>query len=154
MAGALEAVTIASGADTATAISSGNGSGSTIHPGSDWTAVAAAVRQRMTALRITTVELARNTGVSEATIRSIRAETASPRAGTLVRLSKGLGWPGDYLEDVAAGKAYLSPHSLTIRDVITRMDTRLERVESQLDKLIRALDDRPVRHDYRPRSVR
>ena len=108
---------------------------SPINPGSDWSAVAAAVRQRMTALQITTVDLARNTGLSEATIRAIRARTASPRPGTLARLSKGLGWPDGYLAKVAAGKAYL-PHGLLTVDVIARIDARLARVESKLDKLL------------------
>jgi hypothetical protein len=89
-----------------------------MNPGSGWPAVAAAVRQRMAALKITTAGLARNTGLSEATIRSIRAGTASPRPGTLVRLGKGLGWPGGYLQDVAAGKAYLPTHGLMTPDVI------------------------------------
>lgn len=60
----------------------------------NWSAVAAVVRQRMTALRITTVELAQNTGLSEATIRAIRAKTASPRPDTLIgsaKLSAGRG---------------------------------------------------------------
>ena len=121
---------------------------------SDWSAVAAAVRKRMAALGITTVRLARNTGLSEATIRGIRAGTASPRPGTLARLSQGLAWPGKYLADVAAGKAWLPTHGLMTGDVIARIDARLERVESQLDKLIRALDDRPVQHNNRTRSVR
>lgn len=107
-------------------------------PGSGWPAVAAAVRQRMAALTITTVGLARNTGLSEATIRGVRAGTASPRPGTLDRLSKGLGWPGGYLEDVAAGNAYLPPHGLVTGDVIARIDARLARVESDLDKLMRS----------------
>lgn len=119
----------------------------------NWSAVAAVVRQRMTALRITTVELAQNTGLSEATIRAIRAKTASPRPDTLIRLSKALGWPGGYLEDVAAGKSYL-PHGLMTTDVIARIDARLARVESMLDKLSRALDDRPDRNNHRTRSVR
>jgi transcriptional regulator with XRE-family HTH domain len=105
-------------------------------PGSGWPAVAAAVRQRMAALRITTAGLSRNTGLSEATLRNIRAGTASPRPGTLIRLSKGLGWPGGYLEDVAGGKAYL-PHGLMTVDVIARIDARLARVENKLDKLLR-----------------
>jgi transcriptional regulator with XRE-family HTH domain len=109
---------------------------STDNPGSDWPAVTAAVRQRMTALKITTVELARNTGLSEATLRSIRAGTASPRPGTLARLSKGLGWPGGYLKDVAAGNAYLPTHGLMTPDVIARIDARLARVETKLDKLV------------------
>ena len=58
-------------------------------PCSGWPAVAAAVRKRMAALRITTVGLLRNTGLSEATLRNIRAGTASSRPNTLVRLSKG-----------------------------------------------------------------
>jgi hypothetical protein len=110
---------------------------STINPsGSDWPAVAAAVRQRMTALKITTVGLSQNTDLSEATIRSIRAGTASPRRGTLVRLSKGLSWPGDYLEDVAVGNAYLPTHGLMTPDVIEQIVARLARVESKLDKLL------------------
>jgi transcriptional regulator with XRE-family HTH domain len=108
---------------------------STFNPDSDWAAVAAAVRKRMTALKITTAGLSRDIGLSEATIRSIRAGTASPRPDTLVRLSKGLGWPGGYLKDVAAGKAYL-PHGLLVVDVIARIDARLARVESKLDKLV------------------
>jgi transcriptional regulator with XRE-family HTH domain len=108
---------------------------STINPSRDWPAVAAAVRQRMTALQITTARLSRHAGLSEATIRSIRAGTASPRPGTLARLSKRLGWPSGYLEDVAAGKAYL-PHGLLTVDVIARIDARLARVETKLDKLV------------------
>lgn len=108
---------------------------STVNPGSGRSAVAAAVRQRMTALKITTTGMSQNTGLSEATIRSIRAGTASPRPDTLARLSKGLGWPGGYLYDVSAGKAYL-PHGLLLPDMIARIDARLERVESMLDKLV------------------
>lgn len=132
MAGAPEAVTAeTSPARSATTVTS------------DWSAVAAAVRKRMKALEITAVRLARNTGLSEATIRGIRAGTASPRPDTLARLSRGLGWPDKSLANVAAGKDYLPTHGLLIGDVIARIDARLERVESMLDRLIRALDTGP-----------
>jgi hypothetical protein len=71
--------------------------------GGDWQAVGAEVRERMAAQKITTAELARRTALSETTIRSIGKGTGPHEGATLVTLAAGLGWPLQYLREIAGG---------------------------------------------------
>ena len=72
--------------------------------GLDWPAVSAEVRSRMTERKMTTTELARVTALSQTTIRQIRKGTGTHHGHALVALSAALGWPPQYLREVAASK--------------------------------------------------
>lgn len=65
----------------------------------DWTAVAAALRQQMTASGTTMTDLAARSGVSLTTVRELVHElnTRHRRSRTLSSLSTALGWEPDHL---------------------------------------------------------
>lgn len=70
----------------------------------DLGAVTAAVIRQMDALRISTAELRRRSGLSETTIRGVTQGTGKPRRSTLVAISAVLGWPYDYLDNILLGE--------------------------------------------------
>ena len=83
-----------------------------MRPGSDWPAVAAAVRVRMAELSITAADLARETGLSPGTIARARHGAGASREATLTALSEGLGWPPGHLRGIAQGEPG-EPHQLS-----------------------------------------
>jgi hypothetical protein len=98
----------------------------------DWQAVAAEVRQRMTARKMTTAELSRRTALSATTIRSVRNGTGSHDGTTLVALAAGLGWPLQYLREVAAGKPHSPPSAVTLARIEQKLDAVLLHLEIKI----------------------
>jgi transcriptional regulator with XRE-family HTH domain len=78
----------------------------------------------MTARKVTTAELARRTALSHTTIRSIRQGTRGHRGSTLVTLAAGLGWPLQYLLELAAGE----PPSPATAVPLARVERKLDAV--------------------------
>jgi transcriptional regulator with XRE-family HTH domain len=91
----------------------------------DWPAVAREVRQRMTARKVTTAELARRTALSHTTIRSIRQGKGGHRRSTLVTLAAGLGWPLAYLLELAAGEPLAPATAVPLARVERKLDAVL-----------------------------
>jgi transcriptional regulator with XRE-family HTH domain len=91
----------------------------------DRPAVAAEVRQRMTARKVTTAELARRTALSHTTIRSIRQGKGAHRRSTLVTLAAGLGWPIQHLLELAAGEPPLAPQAVPLARLERKLDAVL-----------------------------
>lgn len=69
----------------------------------DWAAVSVAIRKRMRELRISTAHLARETGLSETTIRYI-GNPGSGHKASLVAIAAVLRWRYDHLINVLHGE--------------------------------------------------
>lgn len=69
----------------------------------DWAAVDRAVTERLSELRMSLSYLARETGLSQTTIRYIGTPTRKHNKSTLVALSSVLGWRHDYLLNILLG---------------------------------------------------
>ena len=85
----------------------------------DWVAVGHAVSERMRRRGISLAYLARDTGLSETTIRYLDKPTSRHNKSTLVALSAVLGWRYDYLTNILHG----APH---------QNDSAASRMESHL----------------------
>ena len=70
----------------------------------DWAAVSVAIRKRMRELKMSTAHLARETGLSETTIRYIGNPESGHNKSTLVAISAVLRWRYDYLINVLRGE--------------------------------------------------
>lgn len=70
----------------------------------DWAAVGDAIRKRMRELKMTTAQLARETGLSETTIRYIGGPQGGHNRSTLVAISAVLRWRYDYLINILRGE--------------------------------------------------
>lgn len=70
-----------------------------------WNAVSKAITERMTRLNMQQSQLAKDSGVSQATIRELQYNTEQRRRSprTLSAISKALGEPGDFLQHVFMG---------------------------------------------------
>lgn len=108
----------------------------------DWSAVAVAIRDRLSDLDMTQTDLASRSGVSYATIRDLLknpdARQRNPR--TLTALSEALGWPPGHLGAVLAGQDPGDPDAEDpvlaeldrINDTLKSLDQRLDTIERQL----------------------
>jgi hypothetical protein len=70
----------------------------------DWAAVAHAVRERMRELRMPAAALARETGLSETTIRYLGRPPGGHRRSVLVAISAVLRWRYDHLTNILRGQ--------------------------------------------------
>jgi hypothetical protein len=70
----------------------------------DWAAVGIVIRKRMRELRISTAQLARETGLSETTIRYIGEPTGRHNRASLVAIAAVLRWRYDYLLNILRGE--------------------------------------------------
>jgi DNA-binding transcriptional MerR regulator len=91
----------------------------------DWAAVGDAIRKRMRELKMSTAQLARETGLSETTIRYIGEPTSGHNRSTLVAISAVLRWRYDYLMNILRGEPE--------KNVLIRRP-----VEVNLERLLRA----------------
>ncbi len=69
----------------------------------DWAAVGRAVTERLSELRMSISYLARETGLSQTTIRYLGTPPRKHNKSTLVALSAVLGWRHDYLLNILLG---------------------------------------------------
>jgi prefoldin subunit 5 len=90
--------------------------------GEDWAAVADAVQARSRELNMSTAELARQTGLSETTIRYLG--TARRNKSCLVSISAVLRWRFDHLTNILNGQpeknVHVRPPALANLERITR----------------------------------
>lgn len=70
----------------------------------DWAAVGDAIRKRMRELKMSTAQLARETGLSETTIRYIGEPTSRRNKSSLVAISAVLRWRYDHLINILRGE--------------------------------------------------
>jgi hypothetical protein len=75
----------------------------------DWPAVRAAVDAHMREVRLSTAELARQTRMSETTIRAFRKRGSRPCGLTITGLNEGLGLPRGYPHAIAEGRTPAAP---------------------------------------------
>jgi hypothetical protein len=66
----------------------------------DWVSVGNAIRERMLELKISTAQLARETNLSETTIRYIGDPAVRHNKGNLAGISAVLHWRYDYLTNI------------------------------------------------------
>jgi hypothetical protein len=74
--------------------------------GEDWPAVGDAIRARMRELRMTTAGLARETGLSETTIRYLGQPGTCRNRSALVAISAVLRWRYDHLTNILNGEPH------------------------------------------------
>lgn len=116
--------------------------------GEDWQAVAAALNERMAALRIGQQELAQRSGVSVSTLRQVQ-HGAGRRVQnkTLAAISRALDWPEDHLTGVllragqhpAAGEPGGDDR---VMSALHAIEQRLREVSDRLGELERAVTGR------------
>jgi hypothetical protein len=70
----------------------------------DWAAVGRAVTERLSGLHMSISYLARETGLSQTTIRYLGTPTRKHNKSTLVAISVVLGWRYDHLINILQGK--------------------------------------------------
>lgn len=70
----------------------------------DWVTVGDAIRKRMRELKMSTAQLARETGLSETTIRYIGEPTIRHNRASLVAIAAVLRWRYDYLLNILRGE--------------------------------------------------
>lgn len=104
----------------------------------DWAAVAGVVRCRMREVKLTTARLARETGLSESTIRYIGESGTRHNTSALVAMSAVLGWRYDYLTNVLRGEphknvrikraplAILSAEVASLKNTVHEIDKKLD----------------------------
>lgn len=116
--------------------------------GEDWQAVAAALNERMAALRIGQQELAQRSGVSVSTLRQVQ-HGAGRRVQnkTLAAISRSLDWPEDHLTAVLlrAGQqpAAVEPGGEDrVMSALHAIEQRLREVSDRLVELERAVTSR------------
>ena len=118
----------------------------------DWEAVGEAVRSRMRELKLSTAGLARETGLSETTIRYIGQSAARHNRVALVALSAVLRWRYDYMTNIMR-----SEPQKNVRIKPTRMDTLNAEVnglkntvcemDKKIDTLLRYVQQEQLRDD-------
>ena len=88
----------------------------------DWEAVGDAIRDRMRELNMSTAGLARETGLSETTIRCFRRSTNKHNRSLLVAVSAVLRWRHDHLLNILRGE----PHKNVV--IKPPLDHRLRQI--------------------------
>lgn len=76
----------------------------------DWVAVVDAIRKRMRELKMSTAHLARETGLSETTVRYIGQSLSGHNKSTLVAIAAVLRWRYDYLVNILQGEPEKNVH--------------------------------------------
>jgi hypothetical protein len=100
----------------------------------NWPAVGDAIRERMAQLRISTARLARETELSETTIRYIGQPERGRHRSSLVAISAVLGWRYDHLTNILRGETHKNT------PVIRRSEERLSLMDAKLNWIIERID--------------
>jgi hypothetical protein len=80
----------------------------------DWVAVGQAISDRMAQIGISTARLARETGLSETTIRYIGNPASGHNKSTLVAISAVLGWRYDHLTNILLRQPQENPRDASL----------------------------------------
>ena len=113
----------------------------------DWTAVTDAIRKRMRELKMSTAHLARESGLSETTVRYIGQSLSGHNKSTLVALAAVLRWRHDHLVNILHGQPEKNVHvkRRTEDDIQRLFRDELAPVKQQLasfEETARKLDTR------------
>ena len=106
-----------------------------------WAAVGEAVRSRMRELSFSWAQLARETGLSETTIRYIGQPNTTRTKSVLVALSAVLGWRPDYLANILDGYPGRNVPALedalleTLSEKVGELKTDLRAIEILVDRM-------------------
>jgi hypothetical protein len=76
----------------------------------DWAAVTGAIRRRMRELKLSTARLARESGLSETSVRYLGKPLSGHNRSTLVVLSAVLRWRYDHLVNILHGEPEKNVH--------------------------------------------
>jgi hypothetical protein len=104
------------------------------HGGDNWPAARDAIRERMAQLRMSTAMLARETGLSETTIRYIGEPGRQHNRSSLVAISAVLGWRYDHLTNILRGEP---PRSIPVKlpEIVSRMDAKINHVIRLIEEI-------------------
>lgn len=96
--------------------------------GDDWDAVAKAVNDRLSDMRMTQMDVASRAQVSLTTVRELQhnSNPRKRRPQTLSTISEALGWPSAYLAEVLAGRTPAA-HADELSDPVLTSLKALER---------------------------
>ena len=100
----------------------------------NWPAVQDAIRERMAQLRMSTAMLARETGLSETTIRYIGEPGRRHNRSSLVAISAVLGWRYDHLTNILRGEPSKSV-PVKLPEIMSRMDAKINHVIRLIEQL-------------------
>jgi hypothetical protein len=119
----------------------------------DWGAVVDAIRKRMRELKMSTAHLARETGLSETTVRYIGQSLSGHNKSTLVAIAAVLRWRYDHLVNILHGEPEKNVHIkrrteddmqrllrdevspvkeqlASLREIVQRVDTKVDIITS------------------------
>ena len=103
----------------------------------NWAAVADAVQARRRELKMSTAELARQTGLSETTIRYLGQPTGRHNRASLVAIAAVLRWRYDHLTNILHGQpeknVHVKPPPLASLERLVRDETA--QLRQQIDSL-------------------
>jgi DNA-binding Xre family transcriptional regulator len=106
-----------------------------LHDAEDWPAVVEAIRERMAKLKISTARLARETGLSETTVRYIGRTGRTHYKSNLVAISAVLGWRYDHLTNILRGETHKNtPVTRRAEERLSLIDAKLNWIMEQFDK--------------------
>lgn len=102
----------------------------------DWAAVGDAIRERRAELKMSTASLARETGLSETTIRYISQPGPGHNRSTLVAISAVLRWRYDHLINILHGESHKNiPVKRTIGEHLAIIEAKLDAIAEQIDRI-------------------
>lgn len=102
----------------------------------DWAAVAAAISARKSELKMSTKRLARETGLSETTVRYIY-QSGRKHKSSLVAISAVLGWRYDHLTNILRGQPQEnSPTRWPLAERLSLIEAKLNTIMMQNDRLL------------------
>jgi hypothetical protein len=118
-------------------------------PDEDWAAVVTAIRARMRELKVSTAYLARESGLSETTVRYLGQSLNGHNRSTLVALSAVLRWRWDHLTNVLNGEPEKNVHikRRTEDDIQRLMREEFAPVKEDLAALARTVEAVSTRLD-------
>lgn len=115
------------------------------HDTEDWAAVGSAVRDRKAQLKMSTARLARESGLSETTIRSIGNPGLRNNRSSLVAISAVLRWRYDYLINILLGNPGRNSGTVSpLEQRLSRIDRRLDALMARTGSDTKELPGRPI----------
>lgn len=115
-----------------------------------WEAVDRAIRSRMRDLKMSTARLARETGLSETTIRYIGQPGTRHNRSALVAISAVLRWRYDYLTNILRGDAHknfrIKPTLLeTLNAEVASLKNTVRDLDNKIDTLLKYIGHEQIR---------
>lgn len=113
-----------------------------LNSGEDWPAVGNAISERMAEIKISTARLARETGLSETTVRYIAHPGKRRYRSSLVAISAVLGWRYDHLTNILKGEPHRNtPTRRPIGERLSLIDAKLNAIMAQMTSRTQECDE-------------